>query len=79
MKHALILVRFTALLLIWGGLLLLIRNLILSFDAFNPSYLFHYFRQELLTPGLLLSAGFVLRIRATAIARKLIQGHADED
>lgn len=79
MKHAIILVRFTALLLIWGGLIVLIRNLLLSFDAFNPSYLFHYFQQELLTPCLLLGAGLLLRVRAKKIAQKLVQGSPEDD
>ena len=58
MRNALILVRFTALLLIWTGTLLLVRNILLSYDSFRPSYIGHYFQQELLSPILFLLAGF---------------------
>jgi len=71
MKDALILTRLCATLIIWLGSFLLIRNLLMSFESFNPSYLLHYFRQELLTPILWLTAGCLMRFRSTSIATKL--------
>ena len=76
MNQAKLIVRFTALLLIWAGVLLLLRNLALSYESFRPSYFGHYFRQELLTPALLLGAGLLMRLRSQAICRRLIR---DED
>lgn len=73
------LVRLCAMLLLWAGILLLIRNLLLSFDSFNPSYLFHYFRQELLTPVLLIFASLIMRYRSSSIARKITQDSSKAD
>ena len=79
MKQALILIRFTAYLLIWGGVFCLIRNLTLSYDSFNPSYWVHYFKQELLSPLLISLFGLMLRLRAGSIARHLTSDSKSND
>ena len=79
MRNALILVRFTALILIWTGTLLLLRNILLSYDSFRPSYIGHYFQQELLSPTLFLFAGFLMRFRAKPISRSLIRDSEEDE
>ena len=79
MQNARILVRFTAFLLIWAAILLLIRNVVLSYDSFRPSYIGHYFRQELLSPTLILFAGVSMRLRANSICRMLTKHHEKSD
>ncbi|MEM8868108.1 MAG: hypothetical protein AAGC73_07540 [Verrucomicrobiota bacterium] len=69
MKNQMILqIRFVAFLCFFGGLLLLARNLVLSYDSFNPSYLGHYFKQEVLGPLVLILGGSILRAFAKRIA-----------
>jgi hypothetical protein len=77
MRNALLLVRFTSLLLVWLGLLLLLRNILLSYESFRPSYIGFYFRQELLSPSLILIAGLLMRLRAKSISRTLTKDVED--
>lgn len=75
MKTKLIIqLRLVAYCALMAGLLLLTRNLVLSFDSFNPSYLFHYFRQELLLPLLLCGAALITFAAAPCIAKQLLKG-----
>ena len=73
MRPALIFVRCFAFSLTWLGGLWLLRNLLVSYDSFNPSYALHFVKQVLLSPLLLLAAGLWIRLRTRAIAQKLSQ------
>lgn len=74
MRAALLFVRCFAYSLTWLGGLWLLRNLLISYDSFNPSYALHFVKQVLLSPLLLLLAALWMRLRAYAIAEKLSQG-----
>lgn len=67
-------IRFVAYLLLLGGFILLLRNLALSYQSFNPVYFGHYFKQELLSPSLLLSFGLVTRSLSKSIASWIAKG-----
>lgn len=71
MRPALLFVRCFAFSLTWIGGLWLLRNLLVSYDSFNPSYTLHFVKQVLLSPLLLLAAGLWMRLRARTIALKL--------
>ena len=73
MRPALIFVRCFAFSLTVLGGLWLFRNLLLSYDSFNPSYFGHFVKQVLLSPLLLLVAGLWMRLRTSVIAQKLSQ------
>jgi hypothetical protein len=73
MRPALLFVRCFAFSLTWLGGLWLLRNLLVSYDSFNPSYILHFVKQVLLSPSLLLIAGLWMRLRARIIAQKLSQ------
>lgn len=80
MRPALLFVRCFAFSLTWLGGLWLLRNLLTSYDSFNPSYWEHFFKQVLLTPVLLLLAAGWIRLRAQSIAERLSrssEGSAD--
>lgn len=71
MRPALLFVRCFTFSLTWLGGLWLLRNLLVSYDSFNPSYIAHFVKQVLLSPLLVLAAGLWMRLRARAIAQKL--------
>lgn len=71
MRPTLIFVRCFAFSLTWLGGLWLLRNLLISYDSFNPSYWGHFVKQVLLSPILLLLAAGWIRLRAQSIAVKL--------
>lgn len=77
MKTAIYHLRLIGFLLLLAGSMLLLRNLLLSYQNFNPSYLGHYFKQELSSPVLLLLAGFGMRIGTKPIARGLTKDTED--
>jgi hypothetical protein len=64
-------------LLAFGLLLLgfcwLAQNLILSYQAFNPSYWSHYFKQQLLSPLICILASIGVRCASKQIAAWLIK------
>ena len=68
MKNATYHLRLLAYLLILIGFGLLIRNLILSYESFNPSYLSHYLKQEMLSPVLFILGGLLSRLLSKPIA-----------
>lgn len=71
MNTALYHLRLIAYLLLLLGVGLLLRNLLLSYDAFNPSYLGYYLKQEVVSPAVCIVCGIFTRLAARAIARWL--------
>lgn len=63
--------RLVAYLLLLLGFGLLLRNLLLTYDAFNPSYLGYYFKQEVLSPIICILCGIFTRLAEQPIARWL--------
>lgn len=73
-SQVIIQIRFVAFLCLLGSILLLSRNLFLSYENFNPSYLGHYFKQELLSPMILFLGGVLTYLLSGKIAGLLTKG-----
>ena len=71
MNTALYHLRLIAYLLLLLGVGLLLRNLLLSYDTFNPSYLGYYLKQEVVFPAVCIACGIFTRLAARPIARWL--------
>ena len=71
MNTALYHLRFVAYLLLLLGFGLLLRNLLLSYDTFNPSYLGYYLKQEVISPIIFILCGMFTRLAAQPIAKWL--------
>lgn len=65
------LIRFFAFILRSLAWIWLLRNACMSFESFNPSYPIFFFKQVLLSPLILLLAGYWIHYRAPKIAMKL--------
>ena len=71
MNTALYHLRLITYLLLLIGVGLLLRNLLVSYDAFNPTYLVHYLKQEVVFPGICILSGIFTRLASRPIARWL--------